>query len=551
MNQLGASAEAVARSVVRKQAFAPCFCALAPRVPAMLVALHRRVHASAWTTFGPTTLVVALLAGSGGACDRGPARSLDPAPSTPSPTEAPERLTEGAAISCDAVVGRAGELEVSARDTVALASARAAIGSAPIPWPPDDDTPPDALRLRDLIGQTLETAVLREVVPTPSATFDADDESTSSLAAARGGDTEAQRALLERAPGARWPDIAAVIDDRLRFITWLDTQRAALDDETLAVQWERANDRRVADIVLLPNAPSNAAIDAAVHDRAAEIQARYDQRRGMYVAPPGARATILRFDAPADDPEARRAARNALEAALSEGALRPDVVDPTTAIDVPYAQYPALRDAVPGMPTDPQEDRGGFWAGVVHEHIERRTLPLDDALRRQIAADLLRATAIQPETDERARALIAAWRDGDDALAARLRAPIERIQRTPAFAHNDVGSVPVAGHAPDLLEALFASQLAEGDLLDRPFLTSEGVAIVRMTSIERPDPERWERERGVVRTRALDRIDASGWEEMLEVRFTDSPPHFDAETLAAAWPRCLAEHLASPPRSTP
>lgn len=247
-----------------------------------------------------------------------------------------------------------------------------------------------------------------------------------------------------------------------------------------------------------------AAIEAALADRATEIQALYDELGSRYNAPEQVRARhILRkVDKDASE-EAREAVRASAEAALQrvQGGEEFEAVatevseDPGSAArggDLGFfgrgQMVKEFEETAFGM--EPGKLSGvvrtdyGFHVIRVEERKEAVSRPLEE-VRAEVAEELLRREARNEKAREQADALSIAI-DGGQSLEDAARSGELTLERSGWLTRRADGFVPGLGAAQDLLATAFSMQ--PGESSSRIFEVGDKFALVQLIESQAADP---------------------------------------------------------------
>ncbi len=260
--------------------------------------------------------------------------------------------------------------------------------------------------------------------------------------------------------------------------------------------WDIYTARRRLRYIELHLTPNSQELDGFVTHQGPAIERYYKEHAARFSTPGMRRVSVAqRHLAPNAPPEEEARLRRELEEVRSrvndEGAdfaaLARQISDHPNAQDggalgwILRAQLPEAFDAPVGRVSEVQRFSEGLRVLLVHEARPTQERPLDGPLRREIAALLLRERGPNPDQLQRAKRLLAAWReagrDGGPALDAALKQEGVTLQETPSFLPSQDPFVPGIGDAPALV-GLIPSLSPERWLLDQPVVVSGRVLIV-------------------------------------------------------------------------
>jgi len=439
----------------------------------------------------------------------------------------------------DAVVGTWGPVEIRAIDVLVAAELRALDQGMTVETllGPDWRSNPETARRAARIA--LEQALLRQeaerlglhVDPAALETELAslDGPAARALAAVQSGEAESASTHLAPWPHLDVATLRANAEESVLYRQWLERAATGLDPATIRSLWDQDRYRVTVEVVLIPNLPPRSAIDDAVASRDAEIEAWYDEHRGYHTVPPRADIRLVRRHVPPNAPdrwwdEARAEMNSLRDLALEIGVhvvARQYSDDESRAEEglttVTHSAMPALFAVDVGEVSPVLQDRFGlYFAEVLAVHPPEQR-PLDDTLRREIAATLLRQEVAWPEAVAAADDVIAAFA-ADDADALQRAVADHGLQRSvpPPFPRSRVGVVPGVGAAQDLHDAIFAETLGPGDYTTEPVRTPNGLVVARVVDRRRGTDDQWEAERDAFTERIEGEIRERAWSSRLQ-----------------------------------
>jgi peptidyl-prolyl cis-trans isomerase D len=295
-----------------------------------------------------------------------------------------------------------------------------------------------------------------------------------------------------------------------KMIRLLNAQPRISEGEARAVARQGLEEVRIA-FIALGGEPSEtdeieaAEVESALEARGEDVRALYDERSGEFNVPEKVRARHILLAIPSEaDEEAVDAIRERAEAALVR--VRDDGED-FAAVATEISEDQGTKDtggdlgfiergqmveafeeaafALEEGETSPELVRSTFGFHVIRVE-ERRTAVHQpfEAVREELARELLAAEAAQTVARETAEALEAAIREGqslEDAARER-ELPLER---SGFLGRRGDGLVPGLGAAQDLLAAAFA--LEPGQSAERIFEVGDRFALVQV--LERKEAE--------------------------------------------------------------
>jgi hypothetical protein len=443
----------------------------------------------------------------------------------------------------DQLAAASGPVQVSGERVVRAAQFRrlmAHLYQEPDPLPPDWAT--DNRLVEDLAMQVLLEALLdREAAArrlnASEVEIDAELEATAALSRLHRMEPDQRDVVMAQFAPLTWDDIRRSGARRILHQRWLDAVTEVLTDSELRRMYDLVEDQMQLLVALVPNTPSNIAVDRLLSDSPERVDEWYAERRGWYLTP--RRATIRRILVPADTTSeasttaARELAtqwRNAFAAGTSPvEAPTPELVEITEA-----ELSEAFRFAPNAWTPVVQTDAGFVFAQVVSVSASE-VAPLDDNLRRRIARQILEQTRPQPEPLRRARAIHAALQINDQAaLVAALNTAQVETQTTPFFSRGSGGSIPLLGEVPQAHASLFVLLNEPGDMPDEPFITPHGLAVVRLVERRRPTDEKYEADRDAFRTAITPGFRDQAWSSFSSDWFRTNPPAFYPEPIRNA-----------------
>jgi peptidyl-prolyl cis-trans isomerase D len=283
------------------------------------------------------------------------------------------------------------------------------------------------------------------------------------------------------------------------------------------------------------------AVSAALASRSEEIAQRYQEMGEQYNRPERVRARhILRSmarDASDADVERVRAEVEAAKARIEKGEsfetvaaeLSQDPGSQHNGGDLGFfARGQMVKDfeeaafaLAPGQMSAPVRSDFGFHLIKVEERQEALVRPLE-AVREEIATDLLRRDALREAARARAEQLAEAVRGGKKLEDAAREQSID-LRRSGWLARTGNGFVPGLGAAPELIATAFV--LEPGQSSPRVFDVADVFALVQVTDRKPADPQRVEDLVASKREELLEMkrsLRTSAWIEARRQELTDS-----------------------------
>ena len=449
----------------------------------------------------------------------------------------------------DTQLGRAGPASIN------VAGFFEAIAEARVleQWRADREPPIEALRSADLrrrlVIKALETRVVRGEVERRGLHPEPADLTTALANAALGrpyatplsapppGDLEARLAAKYVSPVARVRRVAA---DLLGAAALGQSLLAEVDDATHRARWLRESTRITLDLLFVPRVPTSQEIEWTVQLRSDDIDIWYAVNEARYIRPERARVRRLFAQAKDATPAASKAARARVEGwakRLRDGAELDTIMAEGDGPEakrggnigrVTREQTPVVFAVEPGEQTPPVEEGDGWVLYHVESILPALDRPAHDgALRREIAATLLREADILPhatEVAERTRALLVARSDGPILKGWLKSNRIKRSQTRPFF-QEERTLVPGVGLAPELVEAAFA--LRKVGAVSDPIHVRQDYVIARLVERESPDPATWPTAKAAYIEAWKQRTRSTVVEDWLSARLANEPLWID------------------------
>lgn len=334
----------------------------------------------------------------------------------------------------------------------------------------------------------------RGIAPTPEEVR-AELEKVPGIAELMRLSPEERRARLEPR-GLDDTDLLEIGADRLAVPALQSALVPDIQSPGFRAFWDIYTSRRRLRYIELHLTPTSQELDGFVTHQGPAIERYYKEHAARFATPGMRRVSVVqRHLAPNAAPEEEARFRRELEEVRSrvndEGAdfaaLARQISDHPNAQDggaigwVLRPQLPEAFDAPVGRVSEVQRFSEGLRVLLVHEARPGQERPLDGPLRREIAALLLRERGPNPDQLQRAKRLLAAWReagrDGGPKLDALLKDEQVTLQETPSFIPSQDPFVPGIGDAPSLV-GLIPSLSPERWLLDQPVVVSGRVLII-------------------------------------------------------------------------
>lgn len=220
-------------------------------------------------------------------------------------------------------------------------------------------------------------------------------------------------------------DLNEILRDRLLAAMLPEVLVQPLEEEALWAAWKKREERVEIAFVAVPNTPSSEAITAFVESNAAAIVAHYEANKERFRVPASRKVRLLWLKIPEGADEAARQAAiarleklriEALSGADFEALVKAHSEHPTAAQGgalgyVVRRQRPEAFKVPVGEVTSVSPARGGVQILKVEEELPPHYQDLTNPIRREIAAELLRAQGPQKAPLALARRIQAAWRE--------------------------------------------------------------------------------------------------------------------------------------------
>ena len=331
---------------------------------------------------------------------------------------------------------------------------------------------------------------------------------------------------------------------------WLSARLDRVDDDDRYFAWRTLNDQLTALIAIVPNDPTDRALSAMLNETPERIDAWYTERRHRYRLPPRARISWIHRAAPLDERGPDHPARRALSDALQRARAGEEFAALAAAIsehpsaqrggrygEVQERQFPGVFALEVGEISEVLEDARGYYIARLDARIPSELAPLDDALRRRIAREIVRETQPQPAPMEAAREIQAALADGDDGRAAAIAAEHGgRLHETPPFRRSPHDHIPFAGQSQALHARLFEEDVAGGFTLSAPLVSTQGLVALRVLSRAPTPRARFDAEREAFDAPFRALMEREAWPARLVERGAPRA-EFDPEAVADALER--------------
>jgi peptidyl-prolyl cis-trans isomerase D len=298
----------------------------------------------------------------------------------------------------------------------------------------------------------------------------------------------------------------------LKMLSLLNSQPEVSEGEARDVARRELEEVQIAFVVLGTDASGEPpeiapeAISAAVTSRAEEIAKLYQEMGEEYNRPERVHArhilrSVARNAAP-EEVERVQAEIDAIAARLATGESFEEVAqelsqDPGSQVSGGDLGFFARGQMVkefeeaafalaPGQTSAPVRSDFGFHLIKLEERQEALTRPLE-AVREEIAAELLRREALRAGARARAEQLAGAVRDGQTLEDAAREHKVD-LRRSGWVTRQGNGFVPGLGPSPELLAAAFV--LEPGRSSPRIFEVPDGFALVQLLERKEADPAR-------------------------------------------------------------
>jgi hypothetical protein len=441
------------------------------------------------------------------------------------------------------LAAESGPVQVSGLQIVKAAQFRrlmAHLYQEPDPLPADWGN--DTRLVEDLAMQVLLEALLdREAaarrLTAADVEIDAELEATAALSRLHRMEPDQRDVLMAQFAPLTWNDVRRSGARRILHQRWLDAVTEVLTDNELRRMYDLLEDQMQLLVALVPNTPSDIAVDRLLSDTPDRVDEWYAEHRGWYLTP--RRASIRRVLVPADvTSEAAAAAARELATqwrnAFATGRSPVDAPTPQL-VEVVEAEFAEAFRIDSGAWTPVVQTDAGFVFAQTVSVSASEVAPLDDNLRRRIARQILEQTRPQPEPLQLARAIHSAMQANDQAaLVAALNAARVETQTTPFFSRGSGGSIPLLGEVPQAHASLFVLLNEPGDMPDEPFITPHGIAVVKLVERRRPTDEKYETDRELFRATITPGFREQAWSSFSSDWFRSNPPQFYPEPVRNA-----------------
>lgn len=282
-----------------------------------------------------------------------------------------------------------------------------------------------------------------------------------------------------------------------------------ITDEQIWESWRTRQDKASAIIVQISNTPTSQEISSLIESQPERIKSYLEAHPDRFQTPKMTLLTMLRFADPSAAPALQLKALEAAVAELKAGAAVQEVAKKhNLKIDLKQRlmrqEDSEAAQAKVGQVGLSKDRPRGTYAWVVEGFEEPRMPPLNPALQREIAAELLRTSAPNPAALKSAaiaqqylKTLKAAKLDvaSRDAIEALNGARVFELQD---FAHEPNGYIPKIGLVPELAQTLFSFESSTA-LTAEPVFSREDLYVARLTDRKRPRREDFEAQKTQLR----------------------------------------------------
>ncbi|TVR01222.1 MAG: hypothetical protein EA398_10305 [Deltaproteobacteria bacterium] len=356
--------------------------------------------------------------------------------------------------------------------------------------------------------------------------------------------------------------------DRLtRARLWPGVPPRQLEEDALREAWRTANTSVRVAWAVIPNRYPGDIVDAFVRQRQDEIRVYHDQHASeRFREPLRIRAHAIRFPAPADDPAQRAEARVRAELVRAE-ALQLEG-DPDAFAEL--AEHHAYGEAhpnhgdlgwrepqhVPGIPpmqpgevSPVVELADAFVVYLLRERRDAHVPPLDAALERRIAMQMLRERGPSPRATELVQQLQEEPLADVDAFLARAAELDLRTEQPPAFTVHPQGFIPMLGRAPELMADLFDPERAVPSLVLHN--SPARIHVVYLLQRTRPDADGFEQDREAFEPEHREALRRRFLEQRLADLDERFRPVIDLDAVRETLQRDAARSAPLPPETEP
>jgi len=326
-----------------------------------------------------------------------------------------------------------------------------------------------------------------------------------------------------------------------------DALLAEITDEQIWQSWRARQDKASAIIVQISNTPTSQEISQVIEAQPERITSYLQAHPDRFQTPKMTRLTMLRLADPSAPQDTQLKALNEAIDELKAGSS-PQEVAKKHSLTLELNQRlmrqedPDAAHAKVGQVGLSKARPRGTYAWVVEGFDEPKMPPLNPALQREIAAELLRtsspvpsalqsaATALQHLKAVQAAKLDVAARDAIEALNG------ARVFELQDFTHEPNGYIPKIGLAPELAQTLFSFE-SPAALTAKPVFSREDLYVARLTARKRPRREDFEAQQAQLRQSLLKELRPMILEQYLGKLIDDNKLQMNLEPLRERYGR--------------
>lgn len=315
-------------------------------------------------------------------------------------------------------------------------------------------------------------------------------------------DPTARERLLDEY-GLDLSDLRQVLADRVLSQKLAQALLDKISQEELWRAWRNQNARTEIAFIAVPNTPSSQAITDFLQEHGDQIEAHYQEKLSQYQLPPARQARLLWRAVPGDaSPQQRQQTQELLQSLRTRALAGEDFA--TLAREhsqhssaeqggdlgfVVAKQRPEAFELEPGQISEVRSDPKGMYLLKVERALPRRQQELTRGLRREIAAELLRASGPLPGPTALAQRMVQAWSQQDqvEPPGPQLQALLQEGHLRPGKSlpfPNDApreAFIPGIGSAPEIMDAIGALSL-KAPVHPKPLVFRDHLYVIALKS---------------------------------------------------------------------
>ncbi len=495
------------------------------------------------STLAACVLAVWLLAGcdkkerqaSENGADTSASASETPAEASNSAADGPKIIyAEGPKPGPDTVLAEAGEVEVTLADFERSMKRSMLIAPEGMTEVPKERLATPHLQI-NVVRNLLSTKIIAKEAERRGLTASL-DEKVAALESSRQIAELAPLLRKEKAEEAKLEKIGLTRDDLhtiARNIVLRQKLRAALADDISDEQLWKAYEQQHNQIRLLlvgaRNTPSMGEISTHVEEHPERIKEHFDKNKKRYRSPMMVRLTML-SPAPGQkvDPATLQEAAEHLDRGDAPAKIASELgLESESGALLVRGENTRAFDAEAGSTGFQTKGPRGAYAWKVEGHRDSKEAELTAALKREIAAELLRQNTIVASRQAKLADAIeqmgtlptTGTGKGSEVAAKKLAPKLEakglEVHVTPMFSHNERGFIPGVGLAEEISEKAFAMDLHD-PIVDKPILSRGKAWAFRVLDRQKASREQFEKEKEAFRKQYVERL-----KDRLVMQFTN------------------------------